>query len=279
MLAGLDTLVNSPDVEFRKAFLDAKRLDEKAMNARAAQLTDSILAFNPDVLIVSDDNAVQSVVVPGLASFKFPVVFCGVNWTAGKYHLASDKVTGMLEVLPVKSCIDFLRSSGRALDTITIISENSTAELKNREALEPRLKEWGLSVKYFMVDSVDEWKEKFIQAQQSSDVVFLPTNGAVRGWDRQEMIDFVKKSIRTPVFTCDDFMMAYACFGFTKVTSEQTRYAASAALALLGGKAVQDIGIVENNEFDFWINRSLSGQVNIDLTGTDLPMVKEYSYD
>ena len=56
---------------------------------------------NPDLLIVSDDNAVKYLVVPNFQDDPMPIVFCGVNWTADQYDLSHCNITGILELLPI----------------------------------------------------------------------------------------------------------------------------------------------------------------------------------
>ena len=112
--------------------------------------------------------------------------------------------------------------------------------------LDPKYKSLGLIPQYVLVDSFDEWKRAFAAAQRDSDVVYLPTNGAIRGWDAAAATEWVRRNIRQPVVTCDDFMMPYAIFGLTKVAREQGEWAARAALEILHGKRPGDIPMVPN---------------------------------
>ena len=75
---------------------------------------------------------------------------------------------------------------------------------------------------YFLADNFEDWKKMFVMANDEADIIYLPTNGAIKDWNESMAIKFVKENIRKPVFTCDDFMMDYCVFGFTK-SSNRTR--------------------------------------------------------
>jgi ABC-type uncharacterized transport system substrate-binding protein len=92
-------------------------------------------------------------------------------------------------------------------------------------------------------------------------MIYLPTNGAIKGWDEPDAKAFVARKIRVPVFTCDDFMMPYAVFGLTKIAREQGEWAAQAALSILGGKSPGQIAITRNSRTEAWINRALARKV------------------
>ena len=83
----------------------------------------------------------------------------------------------------------------------------------------------------------------FITANAESDAIFLPTNGAIRGWKNDEAREFVGEHIQIPVFTCDDFMMEFSVMGITKVTREQGEWAARRALEILKGRSSSDIPV------------------------------------
>ena len=92
-------------------FMDTKRNPERGyIEQQAAQLFNSIMELQPDILLISDDNAVKYLVQPHLEELDMPIVFCGVNWTDAEYDLPPNKVTGMLEILPVAEMIFTMRS-------------------------------------------------------------------------------------------------------------------------------------------------------------------------
>ena len=246
--------------------LNAKKLNPDQIKENAEKAWERITSFAPDLLIVSDDNAVESLLVPHISEIDYPVLFCGVNWSAEKYALPKDKVTGMLEVLPVSQCLDAINNAGYNFQSITVLSENSSAELKNRETLLPRFQKMGLEVNYVMANDFEEWKTAFNQSQTEGNVVFMPTNGGIKNWDDSEAVAYTNQNLTVPVFSCDDFMVKYSVFGLTKVAAEQGTYVANTAMEILNGqKAIIDVPIVENSKTECYVNTILANKIHFNL--------------
>ena len=186
--------------EISTYFMDTKRNPSNAhIEQIAAQLYDTILAANPDILLVSDDNAVKYIVKPHLEDLSMPVVFCGVNWTDAEYDLPNDKVTGMLEILPVADMILTMRSYYPDMENVLFLSENTTTSRKEKQLLDTLFTRVGVEVAHQLVDDFDQWKPVFKEANQLYDLIYLPTNGAIKGWKREEAIEFIGREIRVPV--------------------------------------------------------------------------------
>lgn len=251
------------DITLRKFYLDAKRLSADEVSHKADDAWAMIVEFKPDLVIVSDDNAVQRVIVPNVATLDMPVLYCGVNWSAEKYALPSNKVSGILEILPVENCINALRESGQRPSSITVLSENSLGEEKNKTQLVPLFESMGLTVHYVMVDDFVAWQHEFANAQRDGNIVFLPTNGAITGWNKVEAIEFVIRETRVPTFTCDDFMIDYAVFGIMKIAAEQGEWIAAQSRRILKGEKISAIPSARNRRFECILNERLSGVIGL----------------
>lgn len=104
--------------------MDAKRNPSPDfIESRSAQLNDSILAFEPDILIVSDDNALKYLVKSNLQDLAIPLVFCGVNRSDREYDLPANKVTGMLEILPLADLLLTMRPYYPSMQKLLVLSE------------------------------------------------------------------------------------------------------------------------------------------------------------
>lgn len=256
-------------VDFRVFYLDSKRrADAVSIAERVAELMGEIQEFDPDLVVAMDDNAVRYGVVPYLKDGSLPVLFCGVNWSCSDYGLPASNVTGMLEVLPLRAAINFIRAERPATRTLLILSENTHSERKNRQILDPIFHEAGLVPSYALVDTFEQWKTTFRAAQAQVDLVYLPTNGAIAGWHDDTASAWVREHIQVPVFTCDDFMMPFAAFGLTKIAAEQGIWVAEAALQILDGVALAEIPVVENQQSTWWINAQLAKRINLQFPET-----------
>lgn len=243
-------------------FMDTKRNPSKAhIEQKAAQLYDSILAKNPEILLVSDDNAVKYLVQPHLQDLSMPVVFCGVNWTDNEYDLPPDKVTGMLEILPVADMLFALRPYYPSMSKLLFLSENTTTSRKEKQLLDTLFDRCGVIPTHELVDDFDHWKGVFKEANQKYDIIYLPTHGAIKGWDHDEAVRFISQNIQIPIVTTEDFMMPYAVFGITKVAKEQGIWVAVTAKKILNGSPLIDFPVTRNKMSTIWLNNPLAEKI------------------
>jgi len=248
-------------------YMDTKRKPESdEVEARVREALEKIDRFAPDLILASDDNAVEKIVVPHLQDRGLPIVFCGVNWSADKYGLG-ENVTGMLEVLPLRECIQTITRLNPDVRRISVLSENSQSERNNRELLDTLYRNLGMEVTYKLVDDFAQWKSAFEALSTSTDLIYLPTNGAIRNWYREEAMLFVESNLRIPTITCDDFMMDYCVFGLTKDAKEQGEWAAQTALKIIEGRSPSDIPITRNSRFNAYLNSKLAHAIGFNLSG------------
>lgn len=269
--AGIAETLAGADVELEIFYMDTKRNTGEAFAVgKATEALEAIERFDPDVIIASDDNAVKYVIAPHFRNGPLPCVFCGVNWSADTYGLPTANVTGMVEVLPVEESVALLRRYYPDMKTISVITENSLSEQSSREYLEPLFVSLGFAPDYHLVDTFDGWRTAFEAANMAADCIFIPTNGAVKGWDDEAARAFVRDTIRVPVFTCDDFMMPYAAVGLTKVAREQGEWAAGAALRIIAGESPADIPVTHNKQVKRYFNPALAGLIGFTPDARDL---------
>lgn len=259
---GIKESLSSGEYDLKVFYLDSKRKSEKSLKQITDSINEVVSGLNPDLLIVSDDYAVKYLAEPFLKDSRAPVVFCGVNWSADQYELPGDRVTGMLEVLPLKESLLFVKSHYPEASRIAILSENSLSEQNNTILLDSLYKNAGFEPVYLMADDFAKWKSAFISANMTEDVIYLPTNGSIKGWNDVEARKFVTENIKKPVFTCDDFMMDYCVFGFTKVPREQGTWAAVTAMQILAGKSPSEIPVSRNSQKIIWFNEVNAGKID-----------------
>ena len=117
-------------------YMDTKRNTSTEYTENKARiLLDSIIMLNPEILIVSDDNAVKFLVEPNLNQLKMPIVFCGVNWTADEYKLPHKQVTGILEILPVSQAVRIVKENCPYARKLLVLNENTTTSRKEVQVL------------------------------------------------------------------------------------------------------------------------------------------------
>jgi ABC-type uncharacterized transport system substrate-binding protein len=255
-------LDSAESIQLESFFLDSKRNPSpETIKQNVEFALEQIEHFNPDLIIASDDDAVKYLVVPHFKGREIPVVFCGVNWSAKQYGLPAQNVTGMLEVLPLRENLAQIKKFNPEAVKMLILSENSTSEQNNKVLLDTLFRSAGFEPEYHLVNEFSEWKTAFIAANRNFDLIYLPTNGSIKNWDKAEAIEIVSQNITVPVITCDDFMMPYCVFGMTKVASEQGQWAAKTALEVLNGKSIVEIPLSRNIKSKVFRNQKLAAKI------------------
>ncbi|WP_319501942.1 ABC transporter substrate binding protein [uncultured Draconibacterium sp.] len=266
MMKGINKVLESKEVEMKTFFMDSKQKSSEIEIAESVQKSlAEIEEFKPDLLLVSDDNAVKYIIQPYFNNKNIPVVFCGVNWSAEQYELGKN-VTGMLEVLPLQELLKTVVSNYPDSKNLVVLSENSLSEQNNKTILDTLYRNLGLEPTYMLADNFEEWKKMFAEANRSADIIYMPTNGAIKGWDDAKAKKITEESLQIPAITCDDFMMPYVVFGLTKVASEQGEWAANRALEILGGKKAEEIPYAKNIQSKAWLNTKLANRIDFKLS-------------
>jgi ABC-type uncharacterized transport system substrate-binding protein len=240
MMDGIMKSFSADSFEIIPYLMDTKRnTSHEFIVNRAAEIYNSIADTDPYILIVSDDNAVKYLVQPFMQDGGLPVVFCGVNMSPDQYNLPWERVTGMIEMFPLANLLILIKPYYTAMEKLLLLSENTTTSRKEAELLDTLFNRVGVSASVELVDSFEGWKSIFLEANQQYDIIYIVTHAAIRGWDHDEVVDFINKHIKIPVVTCEDFMMPYAVFGLTKVAREHGLWAAAAARKILGERFPQ----------------------------------------
>ncbi|KPL11217.1 MAG: hypothetical protein AMS26_20460 [Bacteroides sp. SM23_62] len=228
--AGLIENLPADSFEVIAHFMDTKRNPSpEYIENRAAALLDSIKDAKPDLLVVSDDNAVKYLVEPHFQDIDMPVVFCGVNWSAEQYDLSRSNTTGILELLPVAESLLTMKSHEPAMRKLLVLNENTTTSRNIKQLLYTLFDRVGISATHELVDDFTGWKAAFKEGNRSPDIIYLQTNAAIKNWDHNEALKFIDQHIQVPLITCEDFMMPYSVFGMTQVSWEQGPWAAETA--------------------------------------------------
>ena len=243
-------------------FMDTKQNSSlDYIENRAAGLLDSIKNENPDLLVVSDDNAVKYLVQPHFQDQDLPVVFCGVNWSADQYGLSQNNITGILELLPVGEVMATMQSYYPSMQKLLVLNENTTTSRKTKPILDTLMNRLGIEVTHVLVDDFESWKASFEEGNRFYDIIYLQTHGAIKNWNHDEALKFINLHIKVPLVTCEDHMMPYSIFGMTQVSREQGTWAAETARKILLGTPPSEIPVSRNQMVSIWFNPDLAEKV------------------
>ncbi len=240
--------------EIRQMDMDTKRNKSVEFKQSAAiEVKHEIESWQPDVVIVSDDNAAKYVVMQYYRDAETPFVFSGVNWTVKEYGFPYSNVTGIIEVAPLEAMLTHaIKYSGGAKKAIYLGADTLT-EKKNLDRFAETSKKLGIELQGVLVPDASEWKAQY-RAAQDADFIIMGSHSGISDWDKTELAAFAVEHARKLTVTSHDWMMPFSTIGFTKIPQEHGEWAALAAIEILKGRSPREIPIVANRDWDLWLN-------------------------
>jgi hypothetical protein len=248
--------------------LDVWRMDTRRHKgepfARQAGIRawDHIERSRPNLVIASDDNAQQYLVVPYLKDKTLPVVFCGVNEEPARYGYPASNVTGMAEVDLVDELFRQLRRFSRGDRIGVLFGAHPTARLiatrNNEQLFENRMK-------LYEVRSMAEFKQAFLRARQEVDMLHVRNCVGIEDWDAAEAEAFLLAHADIPTGAVNPWMKNLVLFSLAKLPEEQGEYAADAALRILYGTSPKEIPLVSNRLARLTVNLRMAKAAGIVL--------------
>ena len=253
--------------ELEQFDLDTKRIKDPVQIEKKITAVRRLIEYSrPDVVITADDNAAKYLIQPYYINSETPFVFCGINWSAENYGFPASNVTGMIEVAPIKPLMEWAQRLAPPARTATYIGADTLTERKNYGRYKVLGEKMGIDITPRFASTSAEWKQHYIDAQQS-DFVIMGSNAGINDWQSEALIQSLPEHTKRLSITVHQWMMPYSVLGFTKIPEEQGIWAGKTALAIIEQDIKPiDIPVVANRLWDIWINSQL-----ISATGIDLP--------
>lgn len=234
-----------------------KKVDLKNIGLEAKKF---IEMQSPKVVIVSDDNAVKYVLEPYYKNNPIPFVFCGVNNSGALYGLPYKNTTGMVEKNPTESLFKLLFSLQPSKTHIAFLTTEGTSANRDIANFNKFKQNWAIEGSTFAIKTEQEWRRVYKQLQEDPnvDIILFSNRAALKTWDHNKNLEWIKKHNHKISVTTQDWMMPYVALGMNKVSSEQGIWAGQAAIAILNGVAPNKISVVPNQNFQLWINPEIA---------------------
>lgn len=235
--------------------------DEDLLRAAASRIRGVIADWQPDLIVLSDDNAVRYLVDRLRTEPRRPVLFCGVNWDIADYGLPAPHIRGMIEVDPMDQVVQALKRHSEG-DRVGFIGANLVSNHKVLAAYRERL---NIAIgPAYTVDTFDQWKNAFARLQGESDLLICSSASGVQGWDEDAAVEFAKATVRVPTGTTLPTMMGISMLGIVRVPEEQGWWVGQQAKRILGGKTgIDHIEVTANQNNRMLLNLALASQVGI----------------
>jgi len=247
-------------VFLKVVYMDTKRkTSEEYLKETGEKLKKLIDQWQPDVVITSDDNAAKYLIVPFYRDSPVPFVFCGINWDSSDYGLPCSNVTGMIEVQLIDQLLELMRSYAKG-DRIAFLKGDDQSARK--EALQYE-KHFHITLDKRFVTTFIQWKEQYADLQKSADMLLLGNSASIDGWNSDEARAIVADQTRIPTGNWDAWMAPLALITFATKPEEQGKWAAEAALSILGGTSPAAIPVVRNKTANVYLNMRLARKLGV----------------
>ncbi len=261
--SGIRQVLEGRNVTLQVHRMDTKRNKTEEFKKQAALKAKAVIEeFKPDVVIAADDNASKYLIVPYYRGGNLPFVFAGINWDATRYGFPARNVTGMVEINAVESLLDTLRTFSGGV-TVGLLSDDTTSTQKEvktyAEVLNLRFD------KVSLVTNFADWKQAYLEMQDSVDVLFFYNNAGIEGWNDQEASRFALENARIPSGAVQAWMAPYVLLVFPKDAVEQGEWAATTALQILQGVSPQSIPITTNKRTTPMMNSEMARNLQLEV--------------
>jgi len=244
---------NAPKAEFRYFYLNAK-YDYEGGSRMGAEAYKIFEEYRPDAVVAVDDPAQHFFVVPFLRDrVKVPVVFCGVNFEAGKYHYPASNVTGVLEKKHYRESLGFARLVVPELRRVALIYKDNPTNRQNLVQIAAEEEDYPLEIigKY-PVESLTELQRIVARLEERVDgVMVLNLSGIVdpqgAALDGAEVLRRLIEMCRLPTIGTSFWeIQAGILCGVITSDAEQGSISAAMLKKIWGGTAVGVLPIMQN---------------------------------
>jgi len=261
---GIRATLENAGVELKVHRMDTKNYPSEDFKIQAGVKAKAVIEeFKPDVVILSDDNAVKYVLAEFYKEATLPFVYCGLNWDSSLYGLPYKNATGMVEIALTNQLIDKLKQFAKD-GSMGYLSADTETEHKNLENYNKLLKLNFTQVAF--VKNFAEWKTAFKNMQEEVDILIFENNAGIPDWNDEEAENFALENSEIPSGTLNDWIMKTVLIGYTKVPEEQGEWSAQTALKILDGVSPASIPEVTNKKGDLMLNLKIAKKLNLAFT-------------
>jgi ABC-type uncharacterized transport system substrate-binding protein len=182
----------------KKMWMDSKRKKSSYDKSTiAAAISKAIKEFDPDILLLGDDEAAEYVGSRFLGS-RLPVVFWGLNHNPMKYGLVDrperpgHNVTGVYQSGYHAESVRLLRKIVPGVRSFAILSDDTPSGRSNLKAVEYLVRKGDISLKLVETVATNDaelWKKKALELQEKVDAFYVAQYSGLKDPDGKPVPD------------------------------------------------------------------------------------------
>jgi len=268
---GVEDVFKDKGITTEKFYLDTKRKTTTEWKEKVVEdAVKKIEQFNPDLVMVFDDNACELVAKKYIGK-TLPLVFCGMNGEPENYGFPTGNITGVIERHHLRESIELIKRLVPDAKKCVLLSDNSPTSQK----FMAQVKETTLPIDIctvYTTNDFDTWKAKLKDVQSTVDVLGLFLYHTIEEKDgkvslsSEAVLGWTLQNSQIPEFTFFDFTVRDgALCGVIVSGYVQGKAAAKMALTILAGASPANIPIQCPQEGIPMINERRAEELNIKI--------------
>ncbi len=252
LMNGVRSVFNQSDInaEVIAEYMDTKRHPPDKIFPIFKELCKTKYQQQPDVIIVSDNNALDFIMESRQELFPaVPVVFCGINNFSDKMIQGQKNITGVAENTDFKGTVELILKLHPGVENIAVISDSTETgkiNLGNMRKIMPDFKE---QVKFIELADLGacQLEEKLQNLPKQTILFYLSffrdRDGKV--FSQKESTELITKNCQLPMYAAWDFIINYGVVGGVVANGfMQGKNAAAMAERVLNGERIEKIPIM-----------------------------------
>lgn len=282
----------NPQTNYIVKFLDSKKNpDPKKLLILSKKIIKDIYKTNPDLIILSDDNALKYIGAP-LKENKFPIIFCGINGdpVSEKYvsslENSGNSLTGILERYPLMQMIQLskkLKPNANKLHfffggsiTGQYMMNTYKKELSKPETKTQLQKLSFNNYTFFKNTKWEEWKKELKAIDHSSSIVVMQAFFSLKDKNNknipyESVIEWLETNTNLTIVGITNYKLLKGFVASISFTGyDQGKSAALIGQRILDGTQPNKIPITTPKNYGLYINhkraKSIGLKTPLDLT-------------
>ena len=266
------------NVEIHIENLDTKRIVNKSSwNDVLKQKLEAYPDGYLDLIIVSDDNALNALIKIGHKYHTMPIVYCGISYNPAWYSDICSMFVGVEEYLPFKENIELGLKLFPNTEHIAFVTDHSKTGISHYYSAKQALKNMDLGkmdiiwLNGYNNLNTAELSYRLANLPENTIVMFSiwQIDGDGRFWDPIEYYPVLAENSNAPVFAMTDIGVENAFLGgLVSSSTIQGKLAAELGVQILFGELVDDVTCI-NDENIYYFNWQQLKKWNISLS--DIP--------
>ncbi len=252
-------------------YMDTKRQTDTAhFDAIAQQAAAYITETQPDIVIVSDNNAVR-LVLDVINESAIPFVFCGLNDSPTNYGLVNHpNATGVLERAHIAETFDWIaRVFGDEARLTLMFDDSITTNAYLRDVNQALADSPYSGAPVHLVSAFEDWQAQVTAANESSDALVIGTYHTLRDADdhpvhEDTVMQWTVENSVIPIVPFWEFSIPFGALGGAVISGENQGYeAAQLAMQVANGTPITELDIITPPEGKLIINEAAVEHWNV----------------